>query len=65
LKRTEAEAERLKRQKEAVLERRRAAIKRAEAVTGIDKAESKKLGTQYKWDGRWTQRKLKLDARRR
>ena len=64
LKRTEAQEERIRRQREAALERRRAAIERGEAITGIDKFELKKLATQRRWDGKWDHRKTKLDAKR-
>ncbi len=64
LKRSRAQEGRISRQKEAALERRRAAIKRGEAITGIDKVERKKLATQHRWDGKWARRKMKLDARR-
>lgn len=65
MKRSKAEEKRIRSQKEAALDRRRAAIKRGEAITGMDKKELKKLTTQYKWDGKWARRKMKLDARRR
>lgn len=71
LERSKNETERLDRQNEAALERMRAAIKRTKAikptkaVTEMDKVEMKKISTQYKWYGKWTHRKLRLDARRR
>ncbi len=65
LRRIKAQEERISRQKEAAHERRRAAIKRGEVITGIDKVERKKLATQHRWDGKWARRKMKLDARRR
>ena len=64
LKRTEAQEERIRRQNEAALERRRAAKERGEAITGIDKFELKKLATQRRWDGKWDRRKIKMDAKR-
>jgi len=64
LKRTEAQEERIRRQKEVALERRRAAKERGEAITGIDNFELKKLATQRRWDGKWDRRKTKMDAKR-
>jgi len=63
--RTEAQEERIKRQGEAVKERRKGAIRRGEVITGIDKLERRKLGSQSRRDGKWTRRKSKWDARRR
>jgi len=64
LKRIDAQEKRIRKQKEAALERRRAARERGEAITGIDKFELKKLATQRRWDGRWDHRKMKMDAKR-
>ena len=57
--------ERIKRQWEAAKERRKGAIRRGEAITGIDKLERRKLGSQSRRDGKRARRKMKLDARRR
>ncbi len=63
--RIEAQEERIKRQGEEVKERRKGAIRRGEAITGIDKLERRKLGSQSGRDGKWARRKSKWDARRR
>lgn len=63
--RIEAQEERIKRQWEAAKERRKNAIRRGEAITGIDKLERRKLGSQSRRDGKWARRKKKLDARRK
>lgn len=60
-----AQEGRIKRQWEEDKERREAAIRRGEAITGIDKIERRKLGGQSRRDGKWDRRKMKWDARMR
>jgi len=58
-----AQEERMRKQWEAEKERRLGAIRRGEAITGIDKLERRKLSGQSRRDGKWDRRKLKWDAR--
>ncbi len=58
-----AQEERIRKQWEAEKERRKGAMGRGEAITGIDKLERRKLGGQSRRDGKWDRRKLKWDAR--
>lgn len=62
--RIEAQEVRIMKQWEAEKERRKGAIRRGEAITGIDKLERRNLGGQSRRDGKWDRRKMKWDARR-
>jgi len=62
--RVKSEKERVDRQKKAMLERRQKALDRAEAITGVDETERKKLATQRRWDGKWARRRWQIDAKK-
>jgi hypothetical protein len=64
-RRIKAQEERIKKQWEAAKERRKDAIRRGEAITRIDRLETKKLRDQEIMDAKWARRKIKCDARRR